>query len=216
MPNDPHADDATTPADLPPAPSPTEEDAEPTVDLSLLTQRQVATLLGLTPRQVAHYTAAGMPRRPVRAGRRVVWRFEAPAVVQWWSAWHADQLLRASPGEASRRRAAAEARLAELRVAEAERRVVPVDEAAEQVTRLLTGIRAQLLGWPGRMAPRVWGARSMVEVQAILDDAVRDLMTTLARDEQSVEEPVPGAAPRARRARRPARRAKSRARSPSP
>jgi hypothetical protein len=74
------------------------------------------------------------------------------------------------------------ARMAELAQGKMEGRLVDVDEAAGVVDRMLTQLRAQLLNFPQRWAPRLVGVKTIPEAAALLDDGVRELMALLRGD----------------------------------
>lgn len=82
--------------------------------------------------------------------------------------------------DARTRKMAAEARLAELELAAAERRMVPADETARLVESLLTQLRAQLVTLPGRHGPQMVGLKSELEAVARLEAAVEEAMGAMA------------------------------------
>lgn len=82
--------------------------------------------------------------------------------------------------DAERREAIARARLAEIKVDVEERRLVPIEEAAKAMERMLGDLRAQLLTFPQRVAPGLVGLKSIVAVQTKLDEAIGETMKALS------------------------------------
>lgn len=79
------------------------------------------------------------------------------------------------------RKMQADARLAELALAEREGRLVPRDAvlALEQLRD--TELRAQIMAQPGKWATRGVGLKTIPEAQAFLQQAVNELLETLGR-----------------------------------
>lgn len=88
--------------------------------------------------------------------------------------------------EARTRKMAAEARLAELELAAAERRMVPAEETDQVVDALLTQLRSQLVTLPQRHAPQVVGLRTIVEAQTRLEAAIEEVMGALSRPDEAL------------------------------
>ena len=82
--------------------------------------------------------------------------------------------------EAELRKAAADARLAEIKVAREEGQLVTIEDSARLVEGLLSDLRAQLITLPQRVAPSLVGAKTVVEVQTRLDQAIAEMMTNMS------------------------------------
>ena len=135
---------------------------------------------GVTIRTVQNWAAAGMPTRTVDGERRVV-RSDANA---WLRAKaEADATAKAEPAdadEAKARKLAAEARLAELELAQREGVMVTVEDAARVMEEKLAPLRSALVTLPQRVAPQVMGCKTVGEVTGKLSAAVAEAMTSIA------------------------------------
>ena len=81
--------------------------------------------------------------------------------------------------EAQTRKTTADAQLAELKVALANRTVIPIDEAAAILDSALAQLRSQLVTLPQRWAPMLVGQPTIAAATAQLDKALAELMATL-------------------------------------
>ncbi|MDX6481730.1 MAG: hypothetical protein QOG85_2240, partial [Gaiellaceae bacterium] len=126
---------------------------------------------------IDQWIAAGAPGTKNGAG----WQFEIAAVERW-------KALRLEknpnePGllsEARRRKAIADAELAEYELAEKRRLVVPIDEAVDVLTREFSHAREKLLAMPPRIAPLIVGLKSVAEARVLLDQAVTEILNELS------------------------------------
>jgi hypothetical protein len=75
----------------------------------------------------------------------------------------------------------ADARLAELALAEREGRLVPRAAVLALEQLRATEMRSQIVAQPGKWAPRGVGLKSIPEVQAFLQQVANDLLETLGR-----------------------------------
>lgn len=154
----------------------------------MVTQKELANLLGLTARQVANLVERGMPS-VAGDGRR---EYDAPACIAWYrDAKIAEAVADAGPDtlDAQRtRKTAAEARLAELELARLEGSMLTVEDAAREVDALLDRLRSVLLSFTSRHAHLLVGKRTIPEVAAVLDPAVGDLMAALVEAGTVTEE----------------------------
>lgn len=146
------------------------------LDLENLTAEDVAALLGVTSRAVRLWPADGCPFHSIKGkSNRFRWR----EVFRWWLDHRHRPAAVAAPGgkvsrpEAEARKAAAEARLKELRLAREEGRLVAVEDVEAEWTRKVVTARARLLALPARVrAPLGPEAAAMVdaEIRAVLAD----------------------------------------------
>lgn len=149
----------------------------------LVNQREAAERLNLTTRQVKNLVDAGMPT--VSKDGKVWYPF--PDCLRWY----VDYKVRAAVSalepenidEAERRWTTARARKAELEVEQLEGRLVTIEDATREVGAMLDGLRSNLLAFPTKHAHRLVGCKTIAEVTARLEPAVRDLMATLADEE---------------------------------
>lgn len=77
------------------------------------------------------------------------------------------------------RKLAAEAIIAEIAVAERQGKLLHVDDHVELVRQVAEELRSRILAMPGKWAPRVPGAKTMAEAQALLRELANDLLATL-------------------------------------
>jgi len=154
----------------------------------MVNQKELASYLSLTTRQVSNLTERGMPSVSDK-GRRL---FDVAACFAWYRDQKvAEAVADAGPNtlDAQRtRKTAAEARLAELELARLEGQMVTVEEAGRVLDKMLDQLRSVLLSFTSRNAHKLVGRKSIPEVSAILDTAVHELMATLVETGNETEE----------------------------
>lgn len=130
-------------------------------------------------------TAAEWARRPgcpkrTRNGKP---EYQWPEFLEWWAS-ERERAARDGKSEtlkkAELRLANARARLAEMEVEVAEGTYVSVEDAVRILDGKLKGLRSGLLAFPQRLAPTLVGCKTMPELTAKLDTAIRELMTVLS------------------------------------
>ena len=144
------------------------------------TQQEAAERLNLTTRQIHNLVEVGLPTRSRRG--KVVYPF--PDCLTWYIQYKIDKAVEAvAPkdlDEAEKRKAIADAQLAELKLAKELRQVVTVEESARAVEVMLAQLRSTLLTVPQRYAPKVVGLKSIMEATGVLDALVVDTLTALS------------------------------------
>jgi phage terminase Nu1 subunit (DNA packaging protein) len=154
----------------------------------LLTQREAAQELNLSTRQVNRLVDEGLPTQNDRG----VVRYAFPACTHWYiqrlrdlakARHHGDE----SRQELERRKLEAQARLAEMDVAERERRLLPIDYIEHQLTLCLERLRAKMLNFPGQWAPHLVGCKTAAESQAKLQMAIAEAMQALSETGEDPE-----------------------------
>ena len=131
--------------------------------------------------RVQQWIAEGMPYRQVDGARMVV-RSEANKWVRQRERASGEES--AAPKdleEADKRKAMADAQLAELKLLREQGKVVAIEDTEQAVGDLLGALRAQLLATPTRESHRIVGLQSLAEATAALDAIIYDLMTSLSR-----------------------------------
>ena len=146
-----------------------------------VTTGEAGRRLGVTPQALGQW--AMRPYAPVRlVGTRR--EYQWPAFPRWREQELARQAVReVEPRdiEAARcRKVAAEARLAELELALAERTQIPIEEAAHAFEAALSHLRSQLVTLPQRWAPDLVGLPTIPAVTVVLERVVAALMGTLS------------------------------------
>jgi len=151
-------------------------------DREEVTQSEAARRLGMTGQALGVWCRR--PGAPVvlRKGRPFcLW----PDFPRWREAEKESQLREETKpkdsADAERRLEIARAMKAEMEVAELQHRLIPVEEAAQQVEAMLAQLRAQLITLPQRWAPALVGLKSIPELTAKLDDAIHEAMEALSR-----------------------------------
>lgn len=155
-----------------------------------MTQQEIADALGVSQPTVAGYVARGCPTDSIEAVRawmdaNLAWRKRkgvrvasaSTAPAKAGSAVHsvsAEMMLQRL------RRETAEAQAAEMRVAEQCGELVRADEVRAALARRITFAREFALGVPSRVAPLVYGASSLLEVETILAEQMHAFLATLA------------------------------------
>lgn len=152
------------------------------------TQTEWAESHGITPRQVHNLIDRGLPTRIVK-GKKVVPVVEAN---RWFVRFKQDEALDRQPtppdgADALVRKLAADAELAELKVAKAKGELATLDYMEQQLGAILQRLRAQLLAAPGKHAPQGVGLRSIAESQQHLERMVAELMAALSETGEDPE-----------------------------
>ncbi len=152
--------------------------ASPSIPLA-----QFAADHAVTPRTVRNWVDLGMPCRLVDGERRVV-RSQANPWVRQYEREQAKAAKQPAKLNASRaRKLEAEARLVEMDLQEREGRLVPIDDTRRVVGKMLGRLRAQLIPFPQRWAPKLAAAATVPEAERLLSTGIHELMATLSGPE---------------------------------
>lgn len=152
-----------------------------------LTLAQVAKLLNVSHETIRTYRKRGMPTRTV-SGRPA---FVAAEVLPWRiEDVRREERERSSPDEAQERtrKLAAEASLAELRLARERGEVVPAAEVESEMERLCLNLRSRIVTMRGKWAPALLGLSTMAEATATLDRVADDLLRSLREGADDLED----------------------------
>jgi hypothetical protein len=163
-----------------------------------ISQKELAAALGIDPSVVARQKARGMPVHSVaaaaawrdahvrprvpEAGAAPTPRYAAPAGHRE-AAPHQTQRADPLPPDylvSRARKEAAEAELAELRLAEERDAVIRVDAIKAQLAREFTSIRDALLQLPHRLAPILAAETDSGEVSRKMEEAICECLQQLA------------------------------------
>lgn len=146
----------------------------------MVTQAQLAQLLGVTPRTVRNLDQEGIPHEGDGRSKR----YPAGRAIRWFLAREKDRIRREAPQvdvkELKARKLGAETRLAELEAAKEEGILIPLDIHEERFGLQLDRIRARILNVPGAWAPALVGCRSIPEAMTRLKGLSRDLLQELS------------------------------------
>jgi phage terminase Nu1 subunit (DNA packaging protein) len=152
-----------------------------------LDQRALAKRIGRTTRQLQTLVAKGLPVDPRRRGPRYDWNVVRP----WWEEYLQDQVRQAAPtdeGEARTRKLAAEAALAEYKLAEQQGQMLSLEDHDRILTRILDRLRPKLMNFPGKWAPQVVNLRTIGEGQLRLEEIMCELMAELVLVGDDIED----------------------------
>ncbi len=143
-----------------------------------MNRKEIADVLGVTPRQIDNYVVDGIPWKKI--GR--CWDYGVAAV-----AWHYQRKLDAieqkrppSLDEARARKEIAQAELAEYQLAEIRGQMVSEKVRARERNVLLDLLRARILNIPGKWATVFVGLRSFGAARTVLERLVDELLAALS------------------------------------
>jgi phage terminase Nu1 subunit (DNA packaging protein) len=158
-------------------------------DFESLTKAATAAAFGVSVQALDGWLARGMPcvSKPGTGAR--AYRFSLPAVLRWRIDYERAQLEAATDEtdleEAKRRRAVAEAKLAEMEVATREGDLLRRDDVDMAVATSFAYCRAKLLALPTKLAPLAHGLEipEIAEVaRKIVYEALTELSETRVED----------------------------------
>ena len=141
----------------------------------LISQTELAGILGMSTRQVRNLEAAGMPKEPKG--------YPVPAAVRWYVTQKVSEAESRAPAdldEARLRLETAKAQLKEFEVAQRRGELMTVAEFDRHLGDAFARVSAQLATLPTRAAPLVAGLRAD-EALAVLDKVVREIREELRR-----------------------------------
>lgn len=151
-----------------------------------LSQKELATRLDLVVRQIRNLEAQGLPF-VVKAGRK---SYPWPAAMKWYMAFKiADEVRRQMPTKRSDlelREIAMRVRLSELKVAEAEKQVAPLDVVARQFEVIHQQTAAAIRSLP-QYAGEFVGLTGLADARLRCEKIANELLTR-ARDDGSDED----------------------------
>lgn len=158
-----------------------------------MSQKVLAAALGLTPRQIHNLVALGLPRE-VNGGRA---EYPWPAALRWYVTYREEAAAkRAAPDnadDAKVRKLIAEARLAEITVAEKESTLVPAATLDAVVGELAERLRAVLINIPSQYGLDLERAGvPPAAAQEVLEDIAESLTRALRATPDEILEDDPG------------------------
>ncbi|MCA9675773.1 MAG: hypothetical protein KC464_12100 [Myxococcales bacterium] len=144
----------------------------------VVTTGELATVLGLTDRQIRNLVAEGMPQR-ARG------RFDLPAAVQWYVDQWRDRSDRSNgrlDSEERRALLAAQTRRAELEAAQLAGELEPRATAATVLMRVAALVADRLGAMPARRAPMLVGLDDVNAAALVLEEEVAEIRAALASE----------------------------------
>lgn len=150
----------------------------------------IMKLFGVSDETIRLWRADGMPHRVVNGHPRfkpaecVAWRRERD---------REEQRRKDAEGEgiedAQRRKAQADADLAEIKRDQLRGRLTDNDATLRLIDRICHSVRARVLSVRGRWAPRVVGLPTMAEATKVLDELAADILKALNEGADDLDEP---------------------------
>lgn len=116
-----------------------------------------------------------MPGTKTESGR---WEFDLGEVTRWYVGYadKATSLASGSIEEAKLRLTAADAALKELKLEVETEQVVPAEFAAEQISKVLSNVRARLLALPQSVSPEVAALEDPNQIEEVIRSALYNAM----------------------------------------
>lgn len=143
-------------------------------------QTELAAMLGLTTRQIRNLETDGLPFQASGNGKL----YPIPAAVRWYVQFRETRAAEAAASnsyqEALTRKAVADARTAELKLAQLENTLIPLAVHQEVLGRVLDRVRARIRNLPGAWAERLVGVDEPREMVKLLRDVVREISAELS------------------------------------
>jgi phage terminase Nu1 subunit (DNA packaging protein) len=150
----------------------------------LVTLHELSNLFAVAPETIRNWVGKGCPALRKSDGKKggQGWKFATADVIEW----RMTQTRREAPkehvdiDEAKRRKLAAEAELAEIDAAVKRGELAPISEVAAEFAGMVTAARAKMFSIPTKLAPILASMDQSVEIQAVLDAAMREVVDELA------------------------------------
>ena len=158
-------------------------------DFTTLSKIDLAAALGVSTQTLDQWLGRGMPyvSKPGTGSRS--YRFDLSAVVRWRLDYERAQADASTEEtdleEAKRRRAVADAKLAELTLGREEGRLLLREDVDAAVVGAFARVRARMLAIPTKVAPIVHGrstAEAAEEIRRAIYEALAELSATNAGD----------------------------------
>lgn len=131
-------------------------------------QKDLAVVLDLTSRSIVNLREKGMPWLGVESVPNGKPQYDLRAAVKWYVRYKEDLARPDAKGEADIRKARAQARLAELEVAEREKSLVPIEQFEEVMGEIMSEVRARLLNLPSAVSVEVAATGDPIEARELL------------------------------------------------
>lgn len=151
------------------------------IGLSAVSQVDLASILGLSSRQIRNLEKQGLPREEKG--------YPVSRCVRWYADFKQEEALQRAASreepkdmeEAELRKAVADAEMAELKLARLRGEVAPIDQYRREMRRVLGRVRARFQSVPGEYAPRILEPMDMAAAVTVLRDLVATVLSELQR-----------------------------------
>ena len=152
-------------------------------------QKDLATVLGITSRQVYNLGEKGLPSSKASDGSRF---YDLKVAVPWFVEYRKSLSRSSEKLEAEVRERRAKAALAELELEERMGSLVPVEYVEELVGPVLDDIRSKVVNLPGRVAPLFPDPKLAAEIiTPATNDCLEALQTLADHLERKSGDPLP-------------------------
>lgn len=161
---------------------------KPASHRNLVTQAAIARLFGVTVRTVQRWTEMGMPREGDLRGAS----YDQTKCIAWKMERVREEVEQEMPPvdsieEARRRKAIADADLAEYDVGERRRELMTTDQYREALLAAYERVGQRLKTLEPRLSPELIGIKTLTQSRKIIRGAVRELMDELYASEDVPE-----------------------------
>lgn len=145
-----------------------------------VTQTELGGMIGLSTRQIRNLEAEGLPLSMTEEGKR----YPIPQAIRWYVQFRerraAEAAEESSYQQALTRKVIADARTAELKLAQFEGTLIPLAVHQEILGRVLDRVRARIRNLPGAWAERLVGVEDPREMVGRLREVVQELSQELS------------------------------------
>ena len=167
-------------------------------DFRKLTKGDLAAALDVSTQTIDQWLTRGMPYVSKPGAGSRFYEFELAAVLRWRLDYERAQQAAATDAtdidEAKRRKAVADATLAEMEVARKSGELVAVVDVDHAVTQAFARVRARMLALPSKVAAECAAIDTPAECSEVIRQAVYDALTELSETEVEAEISEAGAA----------------------
>jgi phage terminase Nu1 subunit (DNA packaging protein) len=145
---------------------------------------ELAAIQGVAVSTIDAMVRRGLPYLQRPSGKGKGWIFDTAQVREWELSRAVENLIgdagQVDRGEAERRKAIAQAALAEHELGERRRELISVDLAASIIRREYAAVRSRLLAMPAKVAPELALAKEPAEARAVLEAELREVLGELS------------------------------------
>jgi phage terminase Nu1 subunit (DNA packaging protein) len=139
----------------------------------LITRAQLALIVGVSEGRISQFAAEGMPR----AGKAA---FPLVQCIQWYLEYRRKHATQMPLGDARRRKIEADASTAEIGLAQKRGELIEVGLAARVHGARCARLRTRLIATPTKVAPAAHRAKTVREVETLLQREVVEALEELA------------------------------------
>ncbi len=158
----------------------------------VVNKRELAEFFGVSPQSIDGWLSRGCPVLE-RGAPLVGYKFDTAAVAEWRAEQRVAEAIAEAkpqnPEDAFERKTAAEASLAELKLARELGQLVTLEDVERVWSNLVAMCRARMLAIPSKVASLALSAGSIDEARAVLESALHEALNELAANGVTEDEP---------------------------